>query len=233
MNKVKFLIAILLLPCYCFAQYPNPLPSNGDISIQQIASWMLSANEIRSTSNVSLSTLNAASHLNNHTAPFSIADWYGYKVGSLPAGNIQISVNFINGYHNFFGNHNSGYQADAGYIQIKDNTTNLFCIIRYNGDGGPQTLKRDPYTLDSSYFTMVKDNGTVELRFLDDNIDSGPDLYEFGPFESNPGDLGLFKTLIRGGTLSFTINKSDLYAGIDAGKDYANPNYLQVKIQKK
>jgi len=78
MKKILLLIYLLMYFAPTFAQYPSPLPSSGQISIQQIYNWMNAAGEMPYSTSYSINTLNSASHLTDKTAPYSLSDWYGY-----------------------------------------------------------------------------------------------------------------------------------------------------------
>ena len=226
MKRLILLISILV-STKAFAQYPNPLPGSGSLSVQQIAAWMQAAGEISSTSNVSLSGLNAASHLNKHLLPFSIMDWYGYSKIIPPPdpSNLRnLNLIFSNGYHNFFGNHNSGYPENSGYLKIKDNTTGNFVIISTSGGNSLQVS--DPIETAYIYCQVVNDNNTITLVYHDNGTVSIPQRYEFGGYINNKGDLGQFATLIPNTDITYTIPKSSL------NNTYGEPSLI-VNIQKK
>lgn len=76
---MRLLIFLLLFGLKGFSQ--SKLPTSGPITLKQIALVMYAYGEISPLvldDPYSIAQLNAASHLTDKTAPFSLSDWYGY-----------------------------------------------------------------------------------------------------------------------------------------------------------
>jgi hypothetical protein len=228
--KRLIIIIFICIAGTAFSQYPNPLSSSGSLSINDITEWMKAAGEITSTAPASLSSLNSASHLINHTQPFSIYDWYGYsKTSVTPPTSVNNTVYFYiyNGRGDFFeGLRNEGYKADMGCVKIFDLQTNTQINIKDSGNGVIADHKNNPPTSDGSSFQMTNRTGQLAITFHDYGIqtDPPPSNYEFGVYMVNAGDVGMYSTLIPGGNALFIVNKSDIIN---------NGNQLYIKIQKR
>lgn len=80
---MKKIIIILLLTCGLNSYGQTSIPVSGPITMYQIALVMANLGEISPIylepgTPYSIAFLNAASHLADKTAPYSLSDWYGY-----------------------------------------------------------------------------------------------------------------------------------------------------------
>lgn len=160
--KKLITIALLFVCMVAHAQYPNPLPSSGQLSLSQIKAWMVAAGEWPADDppnffyTTSLSNAVTYSHLADKATPYKISDFYGYAVPPTFAEHFVSLSSFSDG---------SGacaYSGDNEKVYTQPQHTTLSTLIQVFTDSSLSTPLEGGYYKYAGQWLEVDANGVIQ-----------------------------------------------------------------------